>query len=108
MEDRISEFLYLELSNRPTSAYARERVPLVLALPGARRATWWQNQKPGRSEFPRTLEEFTALGIYEAGDDFKPPQTPPDIRGLHFRHYSRPGQGILTGKPTLGLELVLV
>lgn len=108
MEDRISEFLYLELSNRPIGVYAHERVPQVLALRGIERATWWQNQKPGRSEFPGTIEEFTTLGIYEAGGAFVAPQTPPDIRGLHFRHYRRPGQGILTGRPTLGLELVLI
>jgi hypothetical protein len=108
MEDRISEFLYLELSNRPIEAYARERMPQVLAGAGVERATWWQNQKPGRTEFPRTIEEFTTLGIYEAGDEFEAPQASGDIRGLHFRHHRRPGQGILTGKPTLGLELVLV
>jgi hypothetical protein len=108
MEDRISKYLYLELSNRAIDAYAQERVPQVLVLSGVERGGWWQNQKPGRTEFPRTLEEFTTLGIYETGDEFKPPQTPADIRGLHFRHYRRPGQGILTGKPTLGLELVLI
>src|SRR5262245_34588784 len=108
MEDRISKFLYLELCNRSLDAYARERVPQVLALRGVERATWWQNQRPDRTEFPRTEDEFTTLGIYEAGDEFKAPQTPADIRGLHFKHYRRPGQGILTGKPTLGLELVLI
>jgi hypothetical protein len=108
MEDRISPFLYLELSNRAIDDYARERVPQVLALPGAERATWWQNQKPGRTEFPRTIEEFTVLGVYEVGGAFAAPRTPPDIRGLHFRHYPRPGQGIQTGRPTLGLELVLI
>jgi hypothetical protein len=108
MEDRISPFLYLELSNRPIDVYAGERVPEVLARPGTARATWWQNQKPGRTEFARTLEEFTTLGIYEATREFTPPSTPSDVRGLHFRYYGRPGQGILTGKPTLGLELVLV
>jgi len=108
MEDRISEFLYLELSNRPLDAYARERVPEVLGLPGVDRATWWQNQKPGRGEFPRTIEEFTTLGIYEADAGFAAPRTPADVRGLHFRRYPRPGQGILTGRPTVGLELVLI
>src|SRR3989442_5236516 len=78
MEDRISEFLYLELSNRPIDAYARERVPQVLALPGALRATWWRNQKPGRTEFPRTIDEFTTLGVYEADGGFAAPPTPPD------------------------------
>ena len=108
MEDRTSPFLYLELTDRTGSDYARERVPEVLALPGVERATWWQNQKPGRTEFPRTIEEFTTLGVYETGNGFAAPQTPPDLRGLHFRRYPRPGQGILTGKPTLGLELVLI
>jgi hypothetical protein len=108
VEDRISPFLYLELTNRPADAYARDRVPEVLARPGAARATWWQNQKPGRTEFARTLEEFTTLGIYEASGEFTAPPTPPELHGLHFRHYGRPGQGILTGRPTLGLELVLV
>src|SRR5262245_27468354 len=108
MEDRITKYLYLELTDRPLERYAQERVPEVLKLRGVERGSWWQNQKPGRTEFPRTLDEFTTLGIYEAGDDFKAPQTPGDIRGLHFRHYRRPGQGIITGKPTLGLELVLI
>jgi hypothetical protein len=89
-------------------AYARDRVPHVLAMPGVERATWWRNERPHRTEFPRTLEEFTTLGIYEAQQSFKVQQTPADIRGIHFRHYRRPGQGILTGKPTLGLELVLI
>ncbi len=101
MEDRISQYLYLELTNR-------ERLPQVLELAGIERGTWWRNERPHRTEYPRTLEEFTALGIYEVDDNFKQPQTPTDIRGLHFRHYPRPGQGILTGKPTLGLELVLI
>src|SRR5262249_34863033 len=39
---------------------------------------------------------------------FAAPRMPPDVRGLHFRRYPRPGQGILTGRPTIGLELVLV
>jgi len=108
MEDRISKYLYLELSNQEHEEYAGERVPQVLAAPGVERATWWRNERPNRTEFPRTLEEFTLLGIYEADDDFSVPQTPKGIRGLHFRHYQRPGQGILTGKPTLGLELVLI
>jgi len=108
MEDRISEYLYLELTNRAADDYARERVLQVLARSGALRATWWRNQKPGRGEFPRTIEEFTTLAVYEASGAFAAPPTPADIRGLHFRHYPRPGQGILTGRPTLGLELVLV
>lgn len=69
---------------------------------------WWQNERPHRTEFPRTLEEFTTLGLYEVDETFRSPQTTADIRGILFRPYQRPGQGILTGKPTLGLELVMI
>ena len=108
MEDRDSPFLYLELSDRAAPDYARERVPEVLALRGVLHATWWHNQKPGRSEFPRTLDEFTTLGLYEASGEFAAPTVARGVRAIHFRRTGRPGQGILTGKPTLGLELVLV
>ena len=108
MEDRITPGLYLEMCNRDLDAYAGERLPEVLALRGVDRGGWWANEKPDRTEFPRTLEEFTTLGIYEVTEDFKRPDTPDDIRGLHFRHYPRPGQGNLSGNPTLGLELVLI
>ncbi len=108
MEDRISTYLYLELTNREQQAYGNERVPQILALTGVERATWWRNERPNRNEYPRQLEEFITLGVYEVGSDFVAPQTPANIRGLHFKHYPRPGQGILTGKPTLGLELVLI
>jgi len=108
MEDRQSPFLYLELSDGAAPDYARERVPEVLALRGAERATWWQNQRPGRTEYPRTLDEFATLGLYEVSGEFTAPPPPRDARAIHFRRTGRPGQGILTGKPTLGLELVLV
>lgn len=108
MEDRISEFLYLELSNHPIDDYARDRVPAVMKLPGVVRATWWRNQKPGRTEFARTIDEFPTLGIYEVREEFAVPPALAGIRGIHFRHYGRPGQGILTGKPTLGISLVLI
>ena len=108
MEDRNTPFLYLELTDRAPADYARERVSEVLALPGAERATWWQNQKPGRTEYPRTLDEFSTLGLYEVGAEFSMPAPPRDVRAIHFQRTGRPGQGILTGRPTLGLELVLV
>ena len=108
MEDRLTRFVYLELANRAVEEYARERVAEVIGLGGVERASWWSNQQPGRSDYRRTLEEFTTLGLYEVGADFAAPNAPSDIRGILFRQYGRPGQGILTGKPTLGLELVLV
>ena len=112
MEDRITPFLYLELSDRPPEEYGSSRAHEVLALPGILRASWWRNLRPHRRDFAPdfefTIEDFTTFGVFEATRDFVPPETPEDIRGLHFRHYPRPGQGFLTGKPTLGVMLVLI
>jgi hypothetical protein len=55
------------------------------------------------------MAEFRTLATYEVDDSFAPPaDRPPDVRGLHFRHYPRPGQGTVSDRPTLGLELVLI
>src|ERR1700704_1312937 len=88
--------------------YARDRVPEVLALPGVERATWWRNVHRDRDDLPRVLAEFDHLGVYEVDDTFRAPSPPAGITGHHFRHYRRPGQGIVTGRPTLGLSLVLI
>src|SRR5215207_5494642 len=39
---------------------------------------------------------------------FTAPSTPDGITGYHFLRTPRPGQGCLTGRPTLGLMLVLI
>jgi hypothetical protein len=83
-------------------------VPEVVAQPGALRATWWGNAHPGRTDLPRTVDEFSLLGLYEVDHDFTVPEAAPDTRGHHFRRYPRPGQGSLTGRPTVGLLVVLV
>ena len=108
MEDRITPELYLEMTSIPPDAYAAERVPDVLRLPAVTRATWWENVQPGRTDLPRKLPEFSLLGVYEVDDGFTAPEPPNGITGYHFRHYPRPGQGRLTGKPTIGLSLVLI
>jgi len=57
------------------------------------------------------LPEFSLLGVYEVGASFSAPAPgalPDGITGYHFEHYRRPGQGIVTGEPTLGLSLVLI
>ncbi len=112
MEDRITAVLYLEMTDRPPGRYAEERVPEVLSQPGVQRATWWANCVPFRTDLPRTLPEFTVLGVYEAHHGFEPPvgpaATPEDITGICFDHCPRPGQGTISDRPTLGLELVLV
>src|SRR4029077_8877293 len=86
----------------------RVRVPAVLALDGVLRATWWRNVHRDRADLPRVLPEFDHLGVYEVSDTFVAPQPAPGITGHHFRHYPRPGQGIVTGRPTVGLSLVLI
>jgi hypothetical protein len=108
MEDRITPGLYLEMTDQPVDEYARDRVPRVLALSGTQRATWWRNVKRDRADLPRVLPEFDCLGVYEVDDAFKAPHPPDGITGHHFRHYPRPGQGIITGRPTIGLSLVLI
>ncbi len=108
MEDRITPGLYLEMTDRPLTAYAEARVPEVLALAGVSRATWWENVNRDRDDLPRKLPEFSHLGVYEVDADFRAPEAPSDVTGHHFRHYPRPGQGRLTGRPTVGLSLVLI
>lgn len=108
MEDRITPGLYLEMTDMPIDAYARDRVPEVLNLAGATRATWWRNMHRDRADLPRVLDEFDHLGVYEVDDTFVAPAAPAGVTGHHFRHYPRPGQGVVTGKPTIGLSLVLI
>jgi hypothetical protein len=108
MEDRITPGLYLEMTDQPLADYARDRVPAVLAGRGAQRATWWRNVNRDRTDLPPVLPEFDHLGVYEVDDTFVAPPTPEAITGHHFRHYRRPGQGIVTGRPTVGLSLVLI
>jgi hypothetical protein len=108
MEDRITPGLYLEMTDRAIDDYARDRVPDVLAHTGVQRATWWRNVKRNRADLPPVLPEFDHLGVYEVDDAFAAPDTPADITGHHFRHYPRPGQGIVSGRPTVGLSLVLI
>ena len=108
MEDRITPGLYLEMTDRPVEGYVTERVPEVLALGGVERATWWENVYRDRDDLPRKLPEFGLLGVYEVSNDFAAPATPDAVTGHHFRHYPRAAQGRMTGKPTIGLSLVLI
>jgi hypothetical protein len=108
VEDRETPFLYLEMCNTPGDEYAATRVNDVLARDGVGRATWWANACRDRTDLPRKLPEFSLLGVYEVDDGFRAPEPPAGITGHHFRHYPRPGQGVVTGNPTLGLSLVLI
>jgi hypothetical protein len=108
MEDRLTAGLYLEMTDTALDAYAGDRVPSVLAMSGVQRATWWRNVHRDRHDLPRVLDEFDHLGVFEVSDTFRAPPPPAGIAALHFRRYRRPGQGVLTGRPTVGLSLVLI
>ena len=109
MEDRETPVLYLEMTEATPDEYARDRVKDVLALDGVERATWWRNVYRDRPDLPRELPEFDTLGVYECAPSFvAPPALPAHISGHHFLRTPRPGQGRLTGNPTVSLSLVLI
>jgi hypothetical protein len=108
VEDRDTPGLYLEMTDGAPDDYASARVDDVLGLDHVSRATWWRNAKRDRQDLPRVLPEFDTLGVYEVESAFDPPSTPDGITGHHFRRTPRPGQGRLTGRPTVGLSLVLI
>ena len=108
MEDRRGASLYLEMTELDPDAYAASRVPVVLDGTGATRATWWTNVCRDRDDLPRVLPEFGTLGVFEVDAGFAPPDPVGGIAGHLFHPTPRPGQGRLTGRPTVGLSLVLI
>ena len=93
MEDRLTPVLYLELTEATPQAYASDRVPAVLALPGVQRATWWRNVYRDRPDLPRELPEFDTLGVYECTPAFVAPTPPAGVTGHHFVRTPRPDLG---------------
>jgi hypothetical protein len=108
VEDRRTAGLYLEMTDLPVDEFAAARVPELLASPGVERATWWRNVQRDRADLPRVLPEFDHLGVFEVDGSFTAPPTAAGITGYHFRSTPRPGQGSLSGEPTIGLSLVLI
>jgi hypothetical protein len=108
MEDRLTSGLYLELGDMSPSDYGQTRAPELLARPGVDRVTWWATTIPGRDELPMAIPDGTLLGVAETTDAFAPPDPRPNTTARHFRRYPRPGQGILTGRPTTGLLVVWI
>ena len=108
MEDRQTPGLYLEMTDLGADEYGTARVPDVLATSTVRRATWWENVHRDRADLPRVLPEFGLLGVYETETGFVAPDVPDGISAHEFRRTPRPGQGRLTGRPTVGLSLVLI
>jgi hypothetical protein len=87
--------------------WLRERAPALLRAPGVTRASAWTNCALHRTDLPRTLAEFATLGVVEARAPFAAPAPPAGVAAHQFRQV-RPGQGVVTGRPTRGLELVLI
>jgi len=108
VEDRNTPGLYLEMTTQAPEAYEEQRVPRLLAQAGVQRATWWENVVPDRTDLPRELDEFSLLGLYEVDDTFRAPDAAAETSSHHFRRYPRPAQGCLSGRPTIGLSLVLI
>ena len=96
------------MTDRALGDYVATRVPELLDRDGATRATWWRNVHRDRDDVPRVLPEFDHLAVYEVDHTFAPPPTPDDVRAHLFRHTPRPGQGVISGNPTIGLSLVLI
>jgi hypothetical protein len=108
VEDRCTPVLYLELGDAPAEGVA-ERARLLSTLPGASRATWWENCALGRTDLPMRVRDGNSLVVVEANDEFVPAPPPADVFESHvFVRHPRPSQGVLTGTPTLGLLIVWI
>jgi hypothetical protein len=83
VEDRLDSGLWLQTADEVPSKRAG--------------TTRWENAHPDRTDLPRKIEEFQCLRISEVQTEAR----------WTFRRYPRPGQGVLTGRPTRGLLLVL-
>ncbi len=108
MEDRITPALYLEMTDGPIDHYVAGRMDELCARVDVSRATWWRNVHRDRTDLPRRIPEFGHLAVYEVDPAFEAPSAPPGVVGYLFHHYPRPGQGRITGRPTVGLSLVLI
>jgi hypothetical protein len=107
VEDRLTPVLQLEMSDLSPAVWLAGRGGALCELEAVARVSAWTNCVPGRRDLPRRLAEFTTLGIAEACAPFTAPETPAQVACHQFRQ-CRPGQGVLSGRPTRGLELVLI
>jgi hypothetical protein len=119
VEDRIDSGLYVELGDMEVAGFAAGRAQELLRSPGVGRVSWWENLAPGRTELPMEVPDGALLAVAELGtsvpsssaDSDRSFSPPPPLSGFvahHFRRFPRPGQGILTGRPTKGLLVVWI
>ena len=123
MEDRQPTGLLLEMldGDDPDQVARWQRevaIPKALATGLISRGTAFTNLRPDESRFQQKVDPFSHLTVYEIG--------PGDVTMLHddalpagedgvrvvnrfaFRRYQRPSQGRCSGKPTLGIFLVMI
>jgi hypothetical protein len=108
MEDRITPGLYMELGDIDPGTFEQARLPELRARPGVDRVSWWRTCIPGRRDLPMAIDDGSLLAVAETNEAFVAPAPPPGTTAHHFRRYPRPGQGILTGRPTTGLLVVWI
>jgi hypothetical protein len=108
VEDRLTAGLYLEMTDGDLAGYVNTRVAAVLGRRDVCRATWWRNLRRDRDDLPRELPDFSHLAVYEVATGFRAPEAPDGVHGHHFVRTPRPGQGVITGRATIGLSLVLI
>lgn len=123
MEDRQPSGLLLEMLDGPDPAaverWQREvAIPKALATGLISRGTAFTNRRPDESRFQQKIDAFSHLTVYEVGagdvtmlNTGALPEGEDGVRvvnRLAFRRYPRPSQGRCSGKPTLGIFLVLI
>ena len=109
MEDRETPVLYLEMTEATPDDYAEEPVGDVRALPG-RRARHLVAQRLPRPARPASAScpSSTPSACTSATPSFVPPVDARRDRRAPLPAHAAPGQGRLTGKPTVSLSLVLI
>lgn len=123
MEDRQPSGLLLEMldgSDADTvERWQREvAIPKALATGLINRGTAFRNLRPDESRFQQKVDAFSHLTVYEIGPGdvtmLRTDALPGSEGGvrvvnrLAFRRYPRPSQGRCSGKPTLGIFLILI
>ena len=77
--------------------------PTLVLDPAGHGETRWEDCVPSRRDYPRHVDDIPVLGI-------TPFDAAPEATGARWRfdRTPRPGQGRLTGRPIIGLLLVLI
>jgi hypothetical protein len=107
VEDRTTARLYIELGDG-SAAEGSDRAGALVRRPGVRRASWWTNCVPGRTELPMRISDGSLLVVAELDESAPAPEARPGSTAHAFRRHPRPSQGVLTGRVTTGLLVVWI